>query len=351
MKIKKITAILLSTMMMAGTLSGCGGGESKPKEPNKETYEIVETGLADMDDISFIEKDADAVIEGTDAKDTVIYDKDGFKAKLISINPGEAGSNPLDTFTTCWQFENNTDAIKTVKPRFALINGCPVRSPGFYCQIESGQTSEEAEITGFALGNGYPNEMLFRDGKHPFGEITSITYYLDVDEDSWSSDDDILITVTIYPQGKEKAKAHRREIVQSDVLVYSDKYVDIYSVHSFYYSDSYVSTMYAVNKSDTEIGIWVNPDNYGIELVNGNPSGKARTFMYNAIPGQAVYFTREWITNDMIAGEKPDDKFDITAAFLIQDMKYEKEEEKKEKFLAVTDNITFPWVNNSLQAN
>ena len=351
MKLKKLTAILLSAMMMAGALSGCDGGESKPKEPNKVTYEIVETGLADMDDMSFIEKDANAVIEGTDARETVVYDKDGFKATLISINPGETGSNPLDYFTTCWKFENNTDAIKAVKPRFALINGCPVRSPGFYCQIESGQTSEEEEITGFVLGDGHSNEILFRDGKHPFEEITSITYYLDVDEDSWSADDDILIAVTIYPQGKEKAKAHRREIVQSDVPVYSDKYVDIYSVHSFYYGHSYVSTMYAVNKSDTEIGIWVSPDNYGIELVNGNPSGKAITFMYNVIPGQTVYFTREWITNDMIAGEKPVDKLDITAAFLIQDMKYEQEEWKKKKFLAVTDNITFPWVNNAPQAN
>ncbi len=328
MKMKKISAVFLSAMLTVATLSGCSGGNDKTQSSTGSGDSITAPG--DVTNIEF--EDADIVIEGS--TEAVIFDEDGFKLTCTGIIETESG-NPngnagVASSAIGLKVENNSSKNIGMNLNYPYVNG--ILTMGGYIVFAPGFN----EVGDYPLCYDSTYGVELFGSEYPIEKVTSVFIYITIYDYDDSEDEGITKSVLIYPEGKDNAKLYRRELQESDTLIYSDEYVDIVAVGSIYSDDDIYATSFCVtNKTDKFINVLTSKEkSFSTEILE---AGEREYILKNAPPGQTLFTPFGWFYsgNSALSGE--DDNFDITCSFLAEYA------DKEGEYIVSTDKITFPW--------
>ena len=221
---KKIFALLVSSLMMV-SLVACAGGEEK--ENGNNNANVSET------------KENEITFQGFTAVDTPEC-----TVKITEIDPDDTWGYTIKT-----ELENksqNTTYMFSVES--AAVNGVECETL-FAKEFAPGKKAND----GISLGTS----TIEKNGITGFTDI-EITMRI-YDSSNIFAEDKLVETFHIYPYGEEKATKFVRESQETDKVIVDNEYVTV--IVTGYDKDNiwgYTANLYLINKTDTEIMLSVN---------------------------------------------------------------------------------------------
>lgn len=316
MKMKKFGAVLLSAMIMGTMISGCSA--EKPLDPSGYTLSSYK---GDTQNINFLNSDME--IEGTDYKLTLLYTSAELDLYFKNVEIDEAQTNALKAFKITLYYNNKSDKRMKILTGDAYVNGIKVIGK----MIEFPADSQGEKKVDLFYYSKYDSDIFAQEDDLPIKSVDSVFLRFNVSENY------DIFSFVLYPGGKDKARLHRREKQEKDIVIHSDENVDILAVNSIYKGSGFGTVFYIANKTDDYVTVAAEDQSFSVNVSQKKSEDK----IIEIAPGQCTYEPYFWFDSEN-SGATEQNGFDITCRF-----KARKQGAEKGEYIVSTEKIKFSW--------
>ncbi len=227
-------SILCGTVMLSS--AACGNNGLKTESSSSEISESVSSVSEEEEEIN---EPLEISVSGDGFPETAAVDKEECSVILTGLEKNDAWG-----YTLRAELENRTSGsslLFTIES--ASINGVSF-DPDWAVDLDAGKKS--ISTISFA------DEAL---EAYDIGEITDLTMTFSIyDRDNWNTEDAVVQTVSIYPEGKDAAKTYVRKDRDGDMLLADNAHVKAVVIdQGMEEFEGYTVTLYLENKTDLPV--------------------------------------------------------------------------------------------------